>query len=160
MRRSPLVRVRPAKAEDIHPLEAVISRWWKVDVDHRKHIAHSDSILLVAERSKEGPTGKKSIVGTGLMLVTDWNKTGYMAELAVADDFKRKGVARALMSEFSNLARKRRLRAIIAETQPDNSEAIGFYLSNGFRFCGFNDRYYTNSPKTPHEVAIFFSLDL
>jgi len=65
-----------------------------------------------------------------------------------------------LISEFSKVAKENQLRAIIVESQPDNKDGMDFYLSNGFRLCGFNDRYYTNRSKSSREIAIFFSLDL
>ncbi len=37
---------------------------------------------------------------------------------------------------------------------------MGFYLSNGFRLCGFNSRYCTNKPLPSKDIAIFFPLDL
>ena len=57
-------------------------------------------------------------------------------------------------------AREKELRAIIVETQLENKNAMDFYLKKGFRMCGYNDRYYTNIPKSSHDIAIFFSLDL
>ncbi len=64
------------------------------------------------------------------------------------------------MEALSRHAVEKELRSIIVETQPSNRNAMDFYLSNGFRLCGFNDRYYTNKPVSSKDIAIFFSLDL
>jgi GNAT superfamily N-acetyltransferase len=145
-----------ATAGDIKPLEAVIGQHWKVNVDHRLELRNKDAILLVAER----PEGAHRVVGTGLMWIRAWNETGYLVELAVDKGAQRQGVGKALISEFTKLAKQHRLRAIIVETQPDNRDGMDFYMANGFRLCGFNDRYYTNHPKSSHDLAVFFSLDL
>ena len=150
------VRVRRAAVEDVGPLEGVINQHWKVNIDHHREIRNKDAILLVAER----PGRRTRVVGTGLMWITAWNKTGYLVELAVDKGAQRKGVGKALVSEFSKLAKEHGLRAIIVETQPDNKEGMDFYLTNGFRLCGLNDRYYTNRPRSSHDIAVFFSLDL
>jgi ribosomal protein S18 acetylase RimI-like enzyme len=154
------IKIRRAEKRDIKPLEAVINEHWKVNIDHRKEIADKNAILLVVETADGSSHTTRKVVGTGLMWVTKWNKTGYLVELAVSKDSMRKGVGKALVSEFARLARRHRLRAIIVETQPDNKDGMDFYLANGFRLCGYNDRYYTNRPRSSHEIAVFFSLDL
>jgi len=149
-------RVRRADERDLSSMESVIAQHWKVSVDHKKELANKDAVLLVAENIGEPET----VIGTGLMWITGWNKTGYLVELAVDKAHLRKGVGKALVSEFSRIARQNQLRAIIVETQPSNKDGVDFYLSNGFRLCGFHDRYYTNHPKSSKDIAIFLSLDL
>ena len=149
-------RVRKATTEDIGGLEGIINQHWRVNIDHDHELRNRDAVLLVAET-----TGRQArIVGTGLMWITRWNRTGYLVELAVDRQVQRMGIGRRLISEFSKYARRHGLRGIIVETQPDNKDGMDFYLTNGFRLCGFNDRYYTNSPQSSHDIAIFFSLDL
>jgi ribosomal protein S18 acetylase RimI-like enzyme len=153
------VRIRKAEASDLDPLEAVINQHWKVNIDHRKELANKDALLLVAEAVGDSSEARNTIVGTALIWVTAWNKTGYLVELAVSRDYQRRGVGRALVNELTKLAKENGLRAIIVETQPDNKSGMDFYLALGFRLCGYNDRYYTNNPKSSHEIALFFSLD-
>ena len=88
------------------------------------------------------------------------DKTGYLVELAVGRDSQRRGVGKALANELTKLAKENGLRAIIVGTQPDNKSGMDFYLAIGFRLCGYMDRYYTDNPKSSHEIALFFSLDL
>lgn len=150
------LRLRRAEESDIDSLEAVISQHWKVNIDHHREMTNKNAIVLVAETLGDA----RKVIGTGLMWITGWNKTGYLVELAVSTEHMRRGVGRALIDEFAKLAKQNGLRAIIVETQPDNKGGMDFYLSNGFRLCGFNDRYYTNNPKSSREIAVFFSLDL
>jgi len=44
---------------------------------------------------------------------------------------------------------------LIAEA-PSLNPVLILYLKNGFRICGFNDRYYSNDGK---EIALFLSYD-
>jgi N-acetylglutamate synthase-like GNAT family acetyltransferase len=154
------VRVRKAEASDVEPLEAVINQHWKVNIDHRKELANKDALLLVAEAIGDPSEARNTIVGTALMWVTTWNKTGYLVELAVSAHYQRRGIGKALVNELTKLSKENGLRAIIVEAQADNKNGMDFYLAIGFRLCGYNDRYYTNNPKSSHEIALFFSLDL
>jgi ribosomal protein S18 acetylase RimI-like enzyme len=94
------------------------------------------------------------------MWITKWNRTGYLVELAVDKSHHNKGIATKIIAALARRAKQEKLRAIMAETQPDSKQAMDFYLSRGFRLCGYNDRYYTNDPKSSHQIAIFFSLGL
>lgn len=144
--------IRIAKDKDVPLLENVINEHWKVNIDHSQEIKNPNAILLVAEEN--------SILGTALMWVVEWNKTGYLVELAVSKEQQRKGIGSKIIDELVMRAKEKGLRAIIVETQPDNKVAMDFYLKKGFRLCGYNDHYYTNSPKSSHEIAIFFALDI
>lgn len=154
------VRIRDANDRDVLGLEAVINQRWRVNIDHRKELKNPDAILLVAEIKEVAKRVERKIVGTALMWVTTWNKTGYLVELAVDNAHQRKGLASRIVQALAKRAKQRELRAIIVETQLDNKQGMDFYLSKGFRLCGYNDRYYTNNPRSSHEIAIFFSLDL
>jgi ribosomal protein S18 acetylase RimI-like enzyme len=154
------VRIRKANDGDVDSLEAVINQHWKVNVDHHKELVNENAILLVSEAIGDLEASRKGVNGTALMWVVGWNRTGNLVELAVSKDSQRRGIGRMLLNELAKLAKEKGLRAIIVETQPDNKGAMDFYLANGLKLCGYNDRYYTNSPKSSREIALFFSLDL
>lgn len=156
------LKIRSAECSDIPALEAVINQHWAVNIDHDKELQNPNAVLLVAEREEKGNSklGAPTVVGTALMWVREWNKTGYLVELAVSKQHQRRGYASKIIEELARRAKDKGLRAIIVETQLDNKGAMDFYLKKGFRLCGYNDRYYTNTPTSSHSIAIFFSLDL
>jgi ribosomal protein S18 acetylase RimI-like enzyme len=86
------------------------------------------------------------------MSVQPWNLTGRVANLAVARDHRRKGAGTALLQKAVEWSRQRGLRRLMLEIQTKNYPAICFCQKNGFAFCGFNDRYYTNQ-----DIALFFA---
>jgi [ribosomal protein S18]-alanine N-acetyltransferase len=149
------MKIRDANLEDLLKIENIISEHWKVNIDHQKELENPNAILLVAEDEADS-----RILGTALMWVTDWNKTGYLVELAVENTMKRKGIGSKILEELLSIGKRHDLRSIIVETQMGRHEAIGFYLSRNFRMCGYNDRYYTNHPDSGNDIAIFFSLDI
>ena len=154
------VVIREGNLQDVPGLEAVINQHWKVNIDHGKELKNPDAILLVAVDDLAPSRRRNRILGTALMWVTKWNRTGYLVELAVAKEHQRRGIALKLVQDLAKRASGLGLRAIIVETQPDNKAGMDFYLHSGFRLCGYNDRYYTNNPASSHEIALFFSLEL
>ncbi len=57
-------------------------------------------------------------------------------------------------------ARERSLRALWVEPRADNAEAIGFYLSLGFRMSGFNDRLYSNRDHEDGRPTLYMHREL
>ncbi len=151
--------VRKARLEDIEEVKMLVKPYWEPTVDYLEECNKEESIFIVAEYVDENGS-RKEILGMAIMWVHGWNNTGYLVEMAVATEHKREGIGKKLMDELREFAINHHLRAIIVETQPANRDAMDFYLAIGFRLCGFNDRYYTNSPSTSKDIAIFFSLDL
>lgn len=119
-------KIRKTEASDIDSVETIISQHWKVNIDHHQEVGNKDAILLVAEALGAPPSSGSPIVGTGLMWVTNWNKTGYLVELAVSKGHLRKGIGKALVNEFARTAKGQQLGAIIVETQPDNRDGMDF----------------------------------
>jgi len=148
------MKIRDARKSDVSEINRIINQYWKPNIDHDKELENPDTVLLVAEG------GSGILAGVALMHVISWNKTGYLVELAVEKSMKRNGIGSKLVMGLIERASCNLLRSIIVETQPGRKEAIDFYMSQGLRMCGYNDRYYTNEPKSSDEIAIFFSLDL
>lgn len=89
-----------------------------------------------------------------------WNNTGWLWNLLVDVDYRRRRLGSRLFSKGIEWARKRNLRAIIIETQTNNVPACRFYVNRGCHVVGINDHYYTNHDLELGEVAVFFSYDL
>jgi ribosomal protein S18 acetylase RimI-like enzyme len=70
------------------------------------------------------------LVGTTGVLVDDGRAR--LVRVAVARDARRAGVATALMNGAVALARAAGLRELVAHTQPEWEDALGFYLAHGF----------------------------
>lgn len=83
-----------------------------------------------------------------------WNQSAQGINIFVHPDFRGKGIGSKLVQEMINGARKMNVRCLIVEA-PSESAALPLYQKNGFRKCGYNDRYYDNS----NESAIFLSYD-
>jgi ribosomal protein S18 acetylase RimI-like enzyme len=80
-----------------------------------------------------------------------WQQTAWVANLAVAPEYRRRGIGTALMHQARPWVKDRGAQAILAEAITKNYPALSFYRKLGFEFCGFNDHYYPNQ-----DIALFF----
>jgi ribosomal protein S18 acetylase RimI-like enzyme len=135
---------RPVHVKYPRDREALLAGW------------HQRDCFLVATADDGDPkTENWPIVGYLTMGAHDWHKTGWVSDLVVAPDHRRKGVATQLLMEGGDWARGAGLRRLVIETQTKNHPAMCFLERQGFSFCGYNDHYYADQ-----DIALFFSIDL
>ena len=84
----------------------------------------------------------------------EWSNRLMVTELWVSDELHRRGIGTALMNLAKEQAKLQNRRAIILETQSCNTNAIGFYLHQGFELIGFDTCCYTNNDIGRREVRI------
>ena len=66
----------------------------------------------------------------------------HITNLAVRPDFRRRGIARALLSHVMDGARQSNVELVFLEVRPTNLEALALYESFGFRVIGRRKGYY------------------
>lgn len=98
----------------------------------------------------------EQIIGFTGLQANGWNQTLHVIDILVHPDYRRQGIGGRLLRHLIEVARASVYRCLTAEA-PSLNPVLQLYLQNGFRICGYHDRYYTNSGP---EVAIFVSLDL
>jgi len=81
-----------------------------------------------------------------------WLNTLWISNLVVVPGYRQQGVASRLLQAAREWARQRQLGQLTLEIQTKNFPAIALALKHGFRFCGYNERYYLNG-----DIALFFS---
>jgi len=98
----------------------------------------------------------KKIIGFTGLIYHKWNNTLQVSDIFIIPEYRRKSYGLKLIKFLVNKAKKTNYRCIIAEA-PSLSNAPKLYEKAGFRKCGYNDRYYSNSGK---EIALWYSYDL
>ncbi len=107
-------------------------------------LTDENHVLLAAERNGE-------LIGyAGLMTVLD---EGYISNVAVKPEYRRKGVGRRLMEELESRARERNLSFLTLEVRQSNSPAIELYDQCGFQVVGVRKNYY----EKPREDAVLMT---
>ena len=95
--------------------------------------------------------GAGTVLGyVGMMTVLD---EGYISNVAVRADCRRKGIADALISEMLNAAKRRELSFVTLEVRAGNQAAIALYAKHGFLPVGKRKNYY----ELPREDAILMT---
>ena len=87
----------------------------------------------------------------GMMTVLD---EGYISNVAVAPEMRRRGIADALLRELERRARKMELSFMTLEVRQSNAPAIALYEKHGFSRVGVRRGYY----EQPREDAVLMTL--
>lgn len=84
----------------------------------------------------------------------EWSNRLIVTELWVSEELRHQGIGKKLMDKAKEIAASQNRRAIILETQSCNTNAIGFYLHEGFELIGFDTCCYTNNDIGRREVRL------
>jgi ribosomal protein S18 acetylase RimI-like enzyme len=83
------------------------------------------------------------------------NKVARVTDLVVGENYRKQGIATALILAASDWLKQRKTRRILLEMQAKNHAAIQLARKLGYEFCGYCDDYFAN-----HDIAVFFMLNL
>jgi ribosomal-protein-alanine N-acetyltransferase len=92
----------------------------------------------------------------GYMIGREVAGTGEVLNLAVAPEFRRRGIAGALLEAGVAAFRRRKVDEVFLEVRESNRSALALYLSRGFQAVGQRASYYRN----PREDALVLRLAL
>jgi ribosomal-protein-alanine N-acetyltransferase len=143
-------RIRPAVPADAKALLAIERRTFTdpwTEASFHEALASAWTFGLVAEsgRGMVGYLIGREVAGTGEVL-----------NLAVAPEFRRRGIAGALLEAGLTAFRRRKVDEVFLEVRESNRSAQALYLSRGFRAVGQRAAYYRN----PKEDALVLRLAL
>ena len=85
------------------------------------------------------PVTEKVVGYAGLLVMAD---EGYITNVAVFPEYRRRGVAEQLIAVFDKFARGNRLAFLTLEVRPSNAAAIALYQRFGFEEVGRRRNYY------------------
>jgi len=78
-------------------------------------------------------------------------RTAWLMDLVIATNFRRQGIASALVMAAQSWAVQRKDRRVLLEMPSKNNPAIRLAQKLGYEFCGYNDQYYETQ-----DIALFF----
>ena len=116
--------------------------WSRQSVE--SELGNENSVFIAAVE------GEKVIGYIGMSVVID---EGYIFNVAVNADFRRKGVGTALINELVTYGKKNNLCFITLEVRESNQAAISLYSDFGFIKVGERKNYYSD----PAENAILMT---
>ncbi len=134
-------RIRSAAVADAAALVAIERRCFSdpwTEPSFREALGSEWTFGLVAE------TGRG--VG-GYMIGREAAGSGEVLNLAVAPEFRRRGIGGALLEAGLVAFRRRRASEVFLEVRESNHSAQSLYLARGFRAVGQRAAYYRNPPE-------------
>ncbi|MCD6227267.1 GNAT family N-acetyltransferase [Candidatus Micrarchaeota archaeon] len=123
-----------------HPIYKEVKNPGKIAIP-KNYIGNPNGVAFVAEINENG---KKVVVGfAGVMFkyLPDTFETRYtlhLTDLAVFPEYRRKGVATALLQEIIEYARKHKIKYVTLDVALGNHPALMLYKSLGFEQLSMN----------------------
>ncbi len=109
--------------------------------------SHSNSTLFLLFEEKDKVLGY-----VGLQIVLD---EGYITNVAVTENARKKGVGTALISHLKEVAKEKGLRFISLEVRESNLPAITLYKKQGFKTVGKRKNFYSH----PTEDGLIMTIE-
>lgn len=131
----------------IHDIErkCFFTPWGREDVEHE--VTYENGVMLVAEEDN------RAVGYVSLRYVLD---EGYLNNIAVLPEYRRKGLARGLLTQLTEECRELGLSFITLEVRMSNEPAKTLYRSLGYGMVGRRRNFY----RDPREDALLFTLML
>lgn len=129
--------------------EPACSRIAGRSVDYAHKLDLNADVIEVAEID-----GK--VVAFAFLQIWEWSRVGWLGEIVVDPDRRHLGIGTRLLSHMEACAQQRGCRAVM-DHPPANHPAIPFYLSRGYRICGYNDAFYDDES---NRTALFIAKEL
>lgn len=141
----PAVRFRPMRADDLDRVTAIerasFTNPWK-ERTFRNLLPRRDAELWVADVEGEGVVGYLVLWFSG--------DEGELADLAVAERHRSRGLGSRLLDRAEALALEHGVRSLFLEVRASNERAATLYESRGFRVITVRKSYY----RKPTEDAL------
>ncbi len=87
-----------------------------------------------------------------------WNKYAYIDDIAVNNEYRGRGVGRALMEGAIAWAKSKGFRGMMLETQNNNVAGCCLYARCGFELRGFDTQLYKAIDPGADEIALYWYL--
>ena len=100
------------------------------------------------------------LVAFAICQAMKWNNSLQIWEFQVMQEYRRRGLGRALMQHVVDQAIRDHFRIVYLETQNTNVKAIRFYRKMGFSLDALDLSYYTNHDVEDGEIAFFMKKKL
>jgi GNAT superfamily N-acetyltransferase len=141
--------VRAARLEDAEVCASITATGRDAEAFRAAFSTDNEAwVVLVAEDG--------SVFGVAGCQLWRWNRVAWVMDLSIQRDRRGHGQGRVLLEAMLEAA-KRNGALVLMDFEPQGGQLIEFYLQNGFRICGFNDRFL---PGTDDPSAVFLARDL
>ncbi|MBR5112608.1 MAG: ribosomal protein S18-alanine N-acetyltransferase [Clostridia bacterium] len=137
----------PSDAESVENIEkeCFTSPWKYEDILYHASNCNSHFLVAVIDDKTAGYIGVIETAGEA-----------YITNIAVLPSFRRRGIAKALLTAAVDGAKKRDCEFITLEVRESNSAAISLYEGAGFVKAGVRKNFYSNPPENAVLCTLLF----
>jgi ribosomal protein S18 acetylase RimI-like enzyme len=129
-------------------LEPFIKRYPLDQVGFNTYIDHPDKVAYLAYLDGQ--------VAGQMRVCRYWNRYAYIEDIVVDNQFRRRGIGRALIQQAIQWANEQQLAGVMLETQNNNLAACRLYESCGFRLGGIDRFLYQGLQPGTDEIALYW----
>ncbi len=134
----------------------IVASFRNVRLPHPIQLAYPTNPFSLADEWVHKAMMFTAVVGSdsvGYIAMTERPASlAWITDLVVAPQWRRRGVASALMGSAQEWGAGRGHRRLFLEMQSKNQPAIRLAQKHGYEFCGYNDHYYLTQ-----DIALFFA---
>lgn len=141
----------------IHQQDTISVTIKKVPLEERKFIKYTEKFLASSSSTVKAwgiVENDRLVAGIETMVDGGKNPRLHVHLLWVNEEYRRQGIAAALMEKAKIRAKEEGLRAVHLHTWSCNEHAIAFYLSEGFRLFGFDSSRFSNEDIEKYNVPL------
>ncbi len=130
--------IRKATVDDLPTLAELACRLWPhhTPAEMRGELAQliekSDAAFFLAYGQNDAIGFAQCQLRHDYVEGTDSSPVGYLEGIYVAEDCRKQGIARALLSACENWARSKGCTAFASDCELDNTQSLRFHLNVGF----------------------------
>jgi len=149
------ITLRPYRREDFEILYRIDHACYAPEVaysraDMRAYLGFGGSECVVAQiesdpgdgSSESGETNPPNSGIVGFCICAHRGKDGYIVTMDVLEEYRRRGIATALLNEIEKRLRDQGIQRVALETATDNRAGVAFWQRHGYRTRGIRKGYY------------------
>lgn len=134
----------------LEPVQPYRKRYAVDEVNYATYIGNPDKAAYLAYVDRQ--------LAGQIILRKNWNRYGYIEDIAVDVSFRGQGIGRKLIEQAITWAREQGLPGLMLETQNNNISGCQLYEACGFHLGGFDQELYRAIDPDTDEIALFWYL--
>jgi streptothricin acetyltransferase len=127
-----------------------IKQYGSEKIDPNTYLANLDRIVFFAYVDDQ--------LAGQIRVLKYWNNYAYIDDIAVNENYRGRGVGRALMERAIEWAKSKGFPGMMLETQNNNVAGCRLYARCGFELCGFDTHLYKAIDPGTDEIALYWYL--
>lgn len=130
--------IRKAERQDTHILAELACRLWpdntvaEMEAEMGAVLAQSEAVFFLVYDGEKAIGFAQCQLRRDYVEGTNSSPVGYLEGIYVAEDYRKQGIARGLLSECESWAKEKGCLEFASDCELNNSQSLQFHLNMGF----------------------------